>query len=78
MGDIQNDRIQIKAELYSDKNRIISHKLGVIGLSRFNINDSNFSDVIDQWGKITWTPEGVYIGKNTPLYFISESELRKL
>lgn len=69
-GNVQNGKIEIKAKIYSDGNKLISHNLGVIGMSDFNKDDINFSDVVAQWGAINWKPDGVYIGSGESLYFV--------
>ncbi|MEX9251777.1 hypothetical protein [Pseudenterobacter timonensis] len=76
-GNMQSGQIEIKAKIYCD-DKFFSHNLGVIGVSDFNSNDINFSDVVARWGVINWKPNGVYIGSKDSSYFISDKVLKDL
>lgn len=74
-----NGEVQIKAKIDSGVNDFFSHDIGVIGISRSNIDDVDFPDVVEQWGDVKWKSDGVYIGSDAKsMFFITKKTLETL
>lgn len=73
-GEEIGDKVQVKLMIYINHQNFnfISYYMdfGVIGIDERN-------KVYDNWSRVDWRPEGVYIGNTTARYFISKADLAK-
>lgn len=77
LGSHVDGRVQIKAKIYTSVDDFFSHDIGVIGVSKYDLDDVNFADIIDQWGIVKWKSDGVYIGNDAkPVYFLPKEKFK--